>query len=73
METFEIEVGTGGASISYTIKPQEDGSFQVNQKDEVVGVVTPNTREKGVSWTTDDDIDDDLLENIGKAIEAERF
>jgi hypothetical protein len=73
MDTFEIEVATGGSSITYTIKPLEDGSFQVFQKDDIVGVVFPNTREKGITWTTDDDIDDDLLENIGKAIEAEKL
>lgn len=73
METFEIEVATGGSSITYTIKTLEDGSFQVFQKDDEVGKVFPNTRENGVTWTTDDDIDDDLLENIGKAIEAEKL
>jgi hypothetical protein len=73
MDTFEIEVATGGSSITYTITPLEDGRFQVNQKDDVVGVVAPNTREQGITWTTDDDIDDDLLENIGRAIEAEKL
>jgi hypothetical protein len=73
MDTFEIEVATGGSSITYTIKPLEDGSFQVSQKDDAVGIVFPNTRVNGVTWTTDDDIDDDLLENIGKAIEAEKL
>jgi hypothetical protein len=73
MENFEIEVATGGSSITYLIQPLEDGSFQVFQQEEVVGIVFPNTREQGVSWTTDDEIDEDLLENIGKAIEAEKF
>lgn len=73
MDTFDIEVATGGSSITYTIKPLEDGSFQVSQEDDAVGIVFPNTREKGITWTTDDDIDDDLLENIGKAIEAEKL
>ena len=73
METFEIEVATGGSSITYTIKPLADGSFQVFQKDEGVGIVFPNTRKKGITWTTDDEIDDDLLENIGRAIEAEKL
>ncbi len=73
MEKFEIEVATGGSSITYTIESLEDGSFKVFQKDDVVGVVFPNTREKGITWTTDDEIDDDLLENIGRAIEAEKL
>jgi hypothetical protein len=73
METFEIEVATGGSSITYSINPLEDGSFQVLQQHDVVGIVFPNTREQGVTWTTDDDIDEDLLENIGKAIEAEKL
>jgi hypothetical protein len=73
METFEIEVATGGSSITYSINPLEDGSFQVLQQQDVVGIVFPNTREQGVTWTTDDDIDEDLLENIGKAIEAEKL
>lgn len=73
MEQFEIEVATGGSSITYTIQPLEDGSFQVFQKKDPVGIVFPNTREKGITWTTDDDIDDDLLENIGRAIEAEKL
>jgi len=73
METFDIEVATGGSSITYTIKPLEDMTFQVLLKEEPVGVVIPVAREKGFSWTTDDEIDDDLLENIGKAIEAEKL
>jgi hypothetical protein len=73
METFDIEVATGGSSITYTINPLEDGTFEVMLKEEVVGVVIPLAREKGYSWTSDDDIDDDLLENIGKAIEAEKL
>lgn len=73
METFEIEVATGGSSITYEITPLADGKFQVNQGDERVGTVYPNTQEKGVTWFTDDDIEDDLLEHIGAAIEAEKM
>jgi hypothetical protein len=73
METFDIEVATGGSSITYTINPLEEGTFQVMLKEEVVGVVIPVARENGFTWTTDDDIDDDLLENIGRAIEAEKL
>jgi len=73
MESFDIEVATGGSSITYTVTVLEDGKFQVNQNDDLVGVVYPNTQEKGITWYTDDDIDDDLLENIGAAIEAEKM
>ena len=73
MESFDIEVATGGSSITYTVTVLEDGKFQVNQIDDLVGVVYPNTQEKGITWYTDDDIDDDLLENIGAAIEAEQM
>jgi len=73
MENFEIEVATGGSSITYTVTVLEDGKFQVNQDDDLVGIVYPNTQEKGITWYTDDDIDDDLLENIGAAIEAEKM
>jgi hypothetical protein len=73
METFEIEVATGGSSITYVITPLEDGKFQVNQNEDLVGIVYPNTQQKGVTWYTDDDIDEDLLENIGAAIEAEKM
>lgn len=71
MEKFEIEVATGGSSITYAITPLADGKFQVNQGDDLVGIVYPNTQEKGVTWYTEDDIEDDLLNNIGTAIEAE--
>jgi hypothetical protein len=73
METFEIEVATGGSSITYTITPLEDGKFQVNLGDELIGTVYPNTQEKGITWFTDDDIEEDLLGNIGIAIEAEKM
>ncbi|MDB5020317.1 MAG: hypothetical protein JWQ28_1444 [Pedobacter sp.] len=73
MEAFEIEVATGGSSITYNILPLEDGKFQVNQNEDLVGIVYPNTQEKGVTWYTDDDIDEDLLENIGAAIQAEKM
>jgi hypothetical protein len=73
MEAFEIEVATGGSSITYVVTPLEDGKFQVNQGDDLVGVVYPNTQEKGVTWYTDDDIDLDLLDNIGAAIQAEKM
>jgi len=73
MESFDIEVATGGSSITYTVTVLEDGKFQVNQNDDLVGIVYPNTQEKGITWYTDDDIDDDLLENIGAAIEAEKM
>jgi hypothetical protein len=73
MEAFEIEVATGGSSITYAVTPLEDGKFQVNQDEDLVGIVYPNIQEKGVTWYTDDDIDDDLLENIGAAIAAEKM
>jgi hypothetical protein len=73
MEAFEIEVATGGSSITYVIVPLEDGKFQVNQNEDLVGIVYPNIQETGVTWYTDDDIDDDLLENIGAAIAAEKM
>jgi hypothetical protein len=73
MKTFEIEVATGGSSITYTITPLEDGKFQVNLGDELIGTVYPNTQEKGITWFTDDDIEEDLLGNIGIAIEAEKM
>jgi hypothetical protein len=73
MESFDIEVATGGSSITYTVTVLEDGKFQVNQDNDLVGIVYPNTQEKGITWYTDDDIDDDLLENIGAAIEAEKM
>jgi hypothetical protein len=73
METFEIEVATGGSSITYTITPLADGKFQVNLGDELIGTVYPNTQEKGITWFTDDDIEEDLLGNIGIAIEAEKM
>jgi hypothetical protein len=73
MEAFEIEVATGGSSITYTVRPLEDGKFEVKQEDDLVGVVYPNTKEQGITWYTDDDIDDDLLENIGNAIQAEKM
>jgi hypothetical protein len=73
MEDFEIEVATGGSSITYTVTPLEDGKFEVKQGDDLVGTVYPNTKEQGTTWYTDDDIDDDLLENIGTAIQAEKM
>lgn len=73
MEDFEIEVATGGSSMTYTVTPLEDGKFQVNQGGDLVGTVYPNTQEKGITWYTDDEIDEELLENIGRAIEAEKL
>jgi hypothetical protein len=73
MEDFEIEVATGGSSITYTVTPLEDGKFQVKQEEDQVGIVYPNTQEKGITWYTDDDIEEELLLNIGKAIEAEKL
>jgi hypothetical protein len=71
MEPYEIEVATGGLSITYTVKKEEDGKYLILQEEEELGKISGIVSEKGITWSTDDDIDNLLLESIGKAIEAE--
>jgi hypothetical protein len=71
MEPYDIEVATGGLSITYTVKKEEDGKYLIMQDKDVLGKVSGMVAEKGITWETDDDIDNLLLEAIGHAIEAE--
>ncbi|MDO7745020.1 MAG: hypothetical protein MUP99_14660 [Pedobacter sp.] len=71
MEPYEIEVATGGLSITYTVQQEEDGQFKIMQDEEVLGKIYPDVLENGVTWNTSDDIDELLLNSIGQAIEAQ--
>jgi len=71
MEPYEIEVATGGLSITYTVQQEEDGQFKIMQEEEVLGKIYPDVLENGVTLNTSDDIDELLLNSIGQAIEAQ--
>jgi hypothetical protein len=71
MKPYDIEVATGGLSITYQVYKEEDGKYLIKQDDDIVGKISGTVNEKGIHWETDEDIDNLLLEAIGNAIEAE--
>lgn len=71
MKSYQIEAATGGLSITYTVRPQEDGQFKIMKDKDQLGLIYPEVTKDGTTWHTDDDIDDLLLNAIGQAIEAQ--
>jgi len=71
MKPYEIEVATGGLSITYTVRKEEDGQFRIMQGDEELGLIYPDVMANGITWHTQDNIDELLLNEIGRAIEAQ--
>lgn len=73
METYEIEVATGGLSVTYTVALQEDGTYLITHGKDRLGQIYPEVLGNGVIWYTDDDIDEQLLKAIGEAIEVQEM
>ena len=71
MEPYDIEVATGGLSITYTVQRESDGQFRIMQDDDELGLIYPDVMDNGVTSNTADDIDDLLLNSLGAAIEAQ--
>jgi hypothetical protein len=65
MEPFEIEVG----ELTYLVKPQEYGSFDIYEGDMMIGSVFPELDVNGTVWRSLDLITRENVEKIGEEIE----
>lgn len=64
MEQFEINL----VGETYTIKPLENGEYQVNLGHYVQGVLIPKVGDLGVTWSGGG-INNDLARQLGELIE----
>ena len=64
MENFEIQL----VDTTYTIEPQENGTFRVLEGEQKIGVVYPEPGTAGVEWKTMDDIGAEFAAQIGELI-----
>jgi len=64
MEDFEIQL----LDTTYTIQPQQDGSFRVMEGEEQLGVVYPDPGTLGMEWKSTNDMGDDFATQIGELI-----
>jgi len=63
-QTFEIQL----ADKTYTIEPQENGTFRVLNEEDKIGVVYPEVDEFGTTWKTMDELETDFVSQIGELI-----
>jgi len=63
-EPFEINTGND----TFTIEPQENGTYRILSGGEKIGVVYAEPGERGVQWRTMDQLDDRFVEVIGENI-----
>jgi hypothetical protein len=66
MENFEIQL----LGATYTVEPQENGTFRILQAGQKVGTVYPEPGTLAVEWKTMDDIGEDFAAQIGELISA---
>ncbi|MFD0942085.1 hypothetical protein [Pedobacter boryungensis] len=64
MESFEIQL----IDKTYTIEPQENGTFRVMDGEQKIGVVYPEVGNFDVEWKTMDDMGSDFAGQIGELI-----
>jgi len=73
MKPYDIEVGTGGLSVTYKVSFEQDGKYVIMLGEEKIAVIFPEVLDNGVVWYAEEEIDNLLLNEIGKAIEAEEM
>lgn len=64
MEDFDIQL----LDITYTIHPQQDGSFQVMEGEDQLGTVYPEPGTLEMEWKSTNDMGDDFATQIGELI-----
>ena len=64
MENFEINVNGS----TYSVAPQENGTYRILKGEEKIGVIYAEPGENGTDWKTLDDLDTQLVVNLGQAI-----
>jgi hypothetical protein len=64
MEQFEIQL----LDVTYTIEPQDNGTFRILEGEEKVGVVYPESGALGIEWKTMDELEEGFVSQIGELI-----
>ncbi|MES2828821.1 MAG: hypothetical protein V4687_11715 [Bacteroidota bacterium] len=64
MQSFEIQL----LESKLTIEPQENGTYRIMEGEEKVGVVYPEPDGDQVTWSTQDELDTDFVQQIGELI-----
>jgi hypothetical protein len=64
MQSFDIQFQEKGL----TIEPQDNGTFRIMDGIEKVGVIYPEPSDDEVVWSTQDELDGDFVQQLGKMI-----
>lgn len=64
MENFEIQL----LDKTYSILPQENGTFRVMEGAQKIGVVYPEPGELAIEWKSMDELESGFVEQLGELI-----
>lgn len=64
MEKFELNLD----GLNYHVEPQDNGTYRIMNGEEKVGVIYAEPGDAGTEWKTLDELDTELVTNLGKAI-----
>jgi len=66
IQAFDIQLPTN----TYTVEPQDNGTFRLMDGEEKIGVVYPEVAEDGTTWKTMDELENDFVQQVGALISA---
>ena len=64
MEKFELNLN----GLNHDVLPQDNGTYRIMNGEEKIGVIYAEPGDEGPQWKTLDDLDTDLVNDLGKAI-----
>lgn len=64
MEKFNVQL----PDATYTIDPQENGTFRVFDGEEKIGVIYPEPGTLGIEWKTMDELEQEFVGQLGELI-----
>ncbi|MBG6234473.1 hypothetical protein IWX76_001028 [Pedobacter sp. CAN_A7] len=64
MESFELQL----LEKRLTIEPQDNGTYRIMDGLDKLGVIYPEPSEEEVVWSTQDELDADFVQQVGKMI-----
>lgn len=64
MESFEVQL----VNDRFTIEPQDNGLYRILQGEEKIGAVYADARDNEIVWTTQDDLEEGFVQQIGELI-----
>jgi len=64
MESFDLQL----SDKQLKIEPQDNGTFRIMDGIDKIGVIYPEPSDEEVVWSTQDELEDDFVQQLGKMI-----